>query len=269
MVSARMQGGCTCENASMLRVGTGNVEIAALIAPRPFGMTAADDWTKTMPTDGFPELKKVYEMFGAKDRVQLFPALHFRAQLQPCRSCCPCMVSSTVRLCLGLKEPILERDSWSRPASNSRFGMLRTLHLQAARPLKLKIERLGERTQLSKSRRILKSHPLAEKYCGLRRWMLTKQLVVIINEKGDKGKSSFRIPTVNLCDGKWNGPLSKLSIHSLSVDQQLVEPARGELSIAVGDAYGYSSNEEQPLVKIPGQLQLIPLATIHPQSFEG
>ena len=35
MVSARMQGGCTCENADYLRVGTGNVELAALFAPRP------------------------------------------------------------------------------------------------------------------------------------------------------------------------------------------------------------------------------------------
>ncbi len=33
MVSTAMQGGCTCENASYLRVGTGNVEFAALFAP--------------------------------------------------------------------------------------------------------------------------------------------------------------------------------------------------------------------------------------------
>ena len=77
MVSARMQGGCTCENADYLRVGTGNVELAALFAPRPLGMTAADDWTRTMPTDGFPELQKHYELFGARDKVQLFPFLQF------------------------------------------------------------------------------------------------------------------------------------------------------------------------------------------------
>ena len=77
MVSARMQGGCTCENADYLRIGTGNVELAALFAPRPLGMTAADDWTRTMPTDGFPELQKHYELFGARDKVQLFPFLQF------------------------------------------------------------------------------------------------------------------------------------------------------------------------------------------------
>lgn len=77
MVSTGMQGGCTCENASLLRIGTGNVEMAALIAPKPLGLTAADDWTRTMPNDGFPELKKVYELFGVTPRAMLFPALHF------------------------------------------------------------------------------------------------------------------------------------------------------------------------------------------------
>ena len=65
MVSTAMQGGCTCENASYLRIGTGNVEIAALCAPRPLGMTAANDWTRELETKGLPELKKLYELLGA------------------------------------------------------------------------------------------------------------------------------------------------------------------------------------------------------------
>ncbi|MFO0939264.1 MAG: acetylxylan esterase [Pirellulales bacterium] len=77
MVSTGMQGGCVCENCPLLRTGTGNVEIAALFAPKPLGMTAADDWTRTMPTDGYPQLQKIYEMYGAKDKVGLFPALHY------------------------------------------------------------------------------------------------------------------------------------------------------------------------------------------------
>ena len=77
MVSTAMQGGCTCENASLLRIGTGNVEIAALFAPKPQGMTAADDWTKEMPTKGFPQLKKLYELFGAGDQVALTPLTQF------------------------------------------------------------------------------------------------------------------------------------------------------------------------------------------------
>lgn len=77
MVSTGMQGGCTCENSCWLRTGTGNVEIASLIAPRPLGLTAADDWTRTMPEDGFPELQKIYQLYDAKDKVALFPAIHF------------------------------------------------------------------------------------------------------------------------------------------------------------------------------------------------
>ena len=62
MVTTAMQGGCTCENASLLRIGTGNVEFAALFAPKPLGMTAANDWTKEMATKGFPELQKHYAL---------------------------------------------------------------------------------------------------------------------------------------------------------------------------------------------------------------
>ncbi|MBA3311837.1 MAG: acetylxylan esterase [Planctomycetaceae bacterium] len=70
MVSTAMQGGCTCENASYLRVGTGNIELAAAIAPRPLGMTAANDWTKELETKGLPELKRLYTLMGVPDRVE-------------------------------------------------------------------------------------------------------------------------------------------------------------------------------------------------------
>jgi dienelactone hydrolase len=69
MVSTAMQGGCTCENCSNLRVGTGNVELAAMAAPRPLGMTGANDWTKEFATKGYPELKEHYAMLGAGDLV--------------------------------------------------------------------------------------------------------------------------------------------------------------------------------------------------------
>ena len=77
MTSTAMQGGCTCENASLLRIGTGNVEFAALFAPKPLGMTAANDWTKELETKGFPELKKHYALMGAPDRVALWAHLQF------------------------------------------------------------------------------------------------------------------------------------------------------------------------------------------------
>lgn len=69
MVSTSMQGGCICENASYLRIGTGNVEIAGLFAPKPLGMTAANDWTREMETKGLPELKALYRLYDAEEAV--------------------------------------------------------------------------------------------------------------------------------------------------------------------------------------------------------
>ena len=77
MVSTHMQGGCTCENASYLRIGTSNAEIAALAAPRPVGMTAADDWTKEFATDGYPDVQRVFALAGAPDHVLLRSFLQF------------------------------------------------------------------------------------------------------------------------------------------------------------------------------------------------
>lgn len=69
MVGTAMQGGCVCENCSYLRVGTGNVEIAALFAPKPMALSAANDWTKDIETKGLPELKKLYALYGAENMV--------------------------------------------------------------------------------------------------------------------------------------------------------------------------------------------------------
>src|SRR3954452_14349562 len=71
MVSTAMQGGCTCENASLLRVGTGNIEFAALFAAKPLGMTTANDWTKELSTKGFPDLQKLYGVVGSPSNVML------------------------------------------------------------------------------------------------------------------------------------------------------------------------------------------------------
>ena len=69
MVSTDMQGGCVCENCSLLRVGTGNVEIAAMFAPKPQAFSCANDWTKAFLAKGLPELKQLYKLYGAEDKV--------------------------------------------------------------------------------------------------------------------------------------------------------------------------------------------------------
>jgi dienelactone hydrolase len=69
MVSTAMQGGCVCENCSLLRQDTGNVELAGLFAPKPLGMTGANDWTIAIENKGLPELKTLYKLYGAEKRV--------------------------------------------------------------------------------------------------------------------------------------------------------------------------------------------------------
>lgn len=77
MVSTGMQGGCICENCSYLRVGTGNIELAGLWAPKPLGMAAANDWTKEIETKGLPELKALYKLLGVPDNVMAKAHLEF------------------------------------------------------------------------------------------------------------------------------------------------------------------------------------------------
>jgi dienelactone hydrolase len=71
MVSAHFQGGCLCENAPGLRVDTYNVEIAALMAPRPLLLVAATgDWTRNNPDVECPDLRSIYALFAAGDRLK-------------------------------------------------------------------------------------------------------------------------------------------------------------------------------------------------------
>ena len=72
MISAgEHQGGCVCENNSLLRIGTDNVEIAATFAPKPFiHPTATGDWTKDFLEHGFPEIQATYKLFGAEANVE-------------------------------------------------------------------------------------------------------------------------------------------------------------------------------------------------------
>lgn len=71
MISAHMQGGCLCENSPNLRLDTYNVEIAALMAPRPMIMiSATGDWTKNTPQVEYPAVKSVYELFDAGEKLR-------------------------------------------------------------------------------------------------------------------------------------------------------------------------------------------------------
>jgi dienelactone hydrolase len=69
MVSTAMQGGCICENATYLRVDAGNIDLAALFAPKPLAMSGARDWTIDIEKKGLPELKKLYKLYDVEDKV--------------------------------------------------------------------------------------------------------------------------------------------------------------------------------------------------------
>jgi dienelactone hydrolase len=64
MVSFLMQGGCQCENAPGLRIGASNVEIAAMMAPRPMLLVSATgDWTRNVPREEYPAIRSIYELY--------------------------------------------------------------------------------------------------------------------------------------------------------------------------------------------------------------
>jgi hypothetical protein len=70
MISLHMQGGCLCENEPGLRLDTNNVELGALMAPRPLLMVAATgDWTNETPQVEYPAMQRIYRLFNAEDRV--------------------------------------------------------------------------------------------------------------------------------------------------------------------------------------------------------
>jgi hypothetical protein len=109
MTSTAMQGGCTCENACYLRINQGNIDIAAAFAPKPMGMTAANDWTKELEKKGFPDLKMVWSKLGKPDNVMATYNVHWAHNYNH--------VSRTTmygfmskHFNLGFSEPVLERE---------------------------------------------------------------------------------------------------------------------------------------------------------------
>ena len=70
MISAHMQGGCLCENAPNLRLDISNIEIGALMAPKPLLLVSATgDWTKDTPTVEYPAIRSIYAHFDAEDKL--------------------------------------------------------------------------------------------------------------------------------------------------------------------------------------------------------
>jgi hypothetical protein len=109
MTSTAMQGGCTCENACYLRINQGNIDIAANFAPKPMGMTAADDWTKELETKGFPDLKRVWTKLGKPDNVMATFNIHWKHNYNHVsRATMYGFINKHFKL--GFSAPVLERE---------------------------------------------------------------------------------------------------------------------------------------------------------------
>lgn len=109
MPSTAMQGGCTCENACYLRIGQGNMDIAAAGAPKPLGIAAADDWTVELETKGHPDLVKLYQQLGSEKNYEAHFDIHFKHNFNHVtRSHLYDFVNR--HFGIGLEAPVLERD---------------------------------------------------------------------------------------------------------------------------------------------------------------
>jgi dienelactone hydrolase len=108
MVSTAMQGGCICENCSYLRQGIGNIDIAGVFAPKPLAMSGAKDWTEEIETKGLPELKSLYRLYDAGDKVYAKAHLEFGHNYnQVSREMMYNWFNKHLKL--GLPEPVVEK----------------------------------------------------------------------------------------------------------------------------------------------------------------
>ncbi len=71
MISSTMQGGCLCENAPLIRLENSNMEIAAMMAPRPLLLVSATgDWTRETPRVEYPAIRSIYRLYDAVHNLE-------------------------------------------------------------------------------------------------------------------------------------------------------------------------------------------------------
>jgi len=78
MISCSMQGGCICENAPLIRMFASNMEIGALMAPRPMILiSATGDWTWATPRIEYPAIKSIYKLYSKAENLE---TIQFQAE---------------------------------------------------------------------------------------------------------------------------------------------------------------------------------------------
>ncbi|MEM7697953.1 MAG: acetylxylan esterase [Verrucomicrobiota bacterium] len=108
MPSTAMQGGCPCENSHLLRIDQGNIDLAAATAPRPLGITSADDWTIEFETKGHPDLVDLYRRLKAPTAYEAHFNTHFKHNYNHV-SRAQMYAFVNRHFDLGFAEPILEQ----------------------------------------------------------------------------------------------------------------------------------------------------------------
>lgn len=74
-VSAHFFGGCDGESGMPIHVGddyeTNNVEIAAMVAPKPMLLISnGDDWTRNTPRVEYPHIRRIYKFYNAAEQLE-------------------------------------------------------------------------------------------------------------------------------------------------------------------------------------------------------
>lgn len=73
-LASHFDGGCPCESGKPVQLSAGGTcepELAAVMAPKPMLIVSdGGDWTSSVPTLEFPYLQRIYDFYGAKDKVR-------------------------------------------------------------------------------------------------------------------------------------------------------------------------------------------------------
>ncbi|NDW12214.1 DUF3826 domain-containing protein [Bacteroides sp. 214] len=72
-LASHFDGGCPCESGMPIQLacgGTNNAELVAMMAPKPLLIVSdGKDWTASVPELEFPYLQRIYDFYGAKEKV--------------------------------------------------------------------------------------------------------------------------------------------------------------------------------------------------------
>jgi hypothetical protein len=261
MVSTSMQGGCTCENAVGLRIDTGNVEIAALTAPRPLGVNAANDWTRDMGKDGFPELKKLYALYNAADRVSFHSATHFLHNYNHVTRV-PMYGFMNRLFGLGLEEPVLEEDFtvlrdadltvWDAEHPQPPGGIAFEADLLGrwANDVAAQIEASPEIRFQGWKTLLSPANKIAASLSVLPATKEEKTMVTVIRNTEGNQVGLFKLLS-NSFERLGNAAEATLVVRIVGMDSE-IEPSPGEAILAIQDAWGIDTQgTNQSLVKNP------------------